>query len=197
MFETTRHRPSAGTWLGYSLLLFFGAIVFVVLLFSLLNGTLVNRLIFPVAGFMPMFKLMWPDAPLGSLWFLSSQSLIAFAHRDPASGLVLWMVEYDTIAFFVYALAAALGGRVLAIPGLSSTTRQLAILGAALMMFGATYGQVAAHCAGATWSGYIALLAMGFDFDARPIFWPLSFGFIGVLVALVAIGRAKAEKAPL
>jgi hypothetical protein len=150
---------------------------------TLLNGGMVNHMLFPIGANISMFQLIWPEQPLGALEFIVTKSLFVFAHKDPRSALNLWTLEYDGITLAIYLLAALLGGRLI------SHARQSAqhspglvrgLLGVTSLVLSFTYMTAIEHCSGATWVGFVSLYGLGFSgFDFYPYYQGV-FALIGL-----------------
>lgn len=150
---------------------------------SLLNGGMVNFMLFPVGANISMFQLIWPEQPLAALEFIATKSLFVFVHKDPRSALNLWTLEYDSITLIVYLFAALLGGRFI------SRARQASqhsaglvrgLLGLILLVLSFTYMTAIEHCSGPTWVGFVSLYGMGFSgFDFYPYYQGV-FALIGL-----------------
>jgi len=149
-----------------SSLLFISFFVVGLIAMTLLNGGMVNHMIFPIGADIAMFQLIWPEQPLVALEFIVTKSLFVFIHQDPRSGLNLWTLQYDSIALVVYIIAALLGGKLI------SNARQTGqynaglipgLLGMALLVIAFTYMTAIEHCSGATWVGFVSLYGMGFS----------------------------------
>lgn len=159
-------------WLSLSAGLFALLMVTALLLVMALNGSVVNHVFSPLEEVLPMFRLVWGDNPPGALAFLANKSLFAFAHLDAHSGLNHWTLQFDALSLIGYAVAALLGGRVIAYGG-RQDGRGLALLLAALtgLVFSVTYASNIAHCAGPTWVGFVTLYGLGFFGFETPIYW--------------------------
>jgi len=73
-------------WLLMSTLLFIGFFVVGLAAMTLLNGGIVNHMLFPVGTDIAMFQLIWQEQPLRALEFIVTKSLFVFIHQDPRSG---------------------------------------------------------------------------------------------------------------
>ncbi len=141
---------------------------------TLLNGGMVNHMLFPIGTDIAMFQLIWQEQPLRALEFIVTKSLFVFIHQDPRSGLNLWTLQYDSITLAVYLFAALLGGRLIrrvrqTTPHNTGLLRGL--LGVVLLVTTFTYMTAIEHCSGATWVGFVALYGLGFgDFEFYPYY---------------------------
>lgn len=149
-----------------SSLLFLCFIISGLLAMPLLNRGIANQVFIPIDTDIGMFRLIWPEQPLGALEFIATKSLFVFAHQDPRSALNLWTLEYDSITLAIYALAALLGGLLI------RNTRETVthntgllrgLLGVASLVIAFTYMTDIEHCAGATWVGFVSLYGLGFS----------------------------------
>lgn len=159
-------------------------------LIMLLNGGLVNRVLTPIAQYQSLFAVLWDDNPLGALRFLLSKTVIAFAHKDPRSGLNLWTYEFDTVSIAVYALVAGFGGRLLlkffAAPRDYLWAAFVGLAGCALVLFSVSYVTAIEHCSGATWAGFVSLYGMGVDEFELYTFWQWLCAGLGCLAIAVS-----------
>ena len=165
-------------------------------LVMMLNGKWLNHALTPVFQYLGMFKLIWPEQPLGAIQFITTKSLFAFAHQDPRSGLNLWTLEYDSITTIIYVLVSAMLGwitvKVLTAvdPRTPKTALTLGVLGAIFLSFSVSYITVIDHCSGATWAGFVMMYGMGFDeFQLYPAYQFISaiIGILGLAVGLMLI----------
>jgi hypothetical protein len=152
--------------LAVSGLLFISFIVVGLVAMTLLNGGMVNVVIFPIGADISMFRLIWPEQPQGALEFIVTKSLIVFIHQDPRSALNLWTLQYDSITLAVYLIAALLGAKL--INGARQTTTHntgllRGLLGMVLLVAAFTYMTAIEHCSGATWVGFVSLYGLGFS----------------------------------
>jgi len=184
-------------WLLVSALVFIIHFGVGLLLVMLLNGNIVNYVLTPIFQYIGIFKLIWPEQPLGALQFLSTKSILAFAHQDPRSGLNLWTLEYDTITLLIFATLSFSYGWILIKyftlkPQMKPVFIIFGIIGTLLSAFSVSYMTDIEHCSGATWVGFVALYGMGFDeFELSPIYqWICAVIGITVLGAsLIATKR--------
>ncbi|MCF6338804.1 MAG: hypothetical protein L3J84_12785 [Gammaproteobacteria bacterium] len=183
-------------WLLMSTLLFIGFFVVGLTAMTLLNGGIVNHMLFPVGTDIAMFQLIWQEQPLRALEFIVTKSLFVFIHQDPRSGLNLWTLQYDSITLVVYLFAALLGGQLI------SRARQTVrhntgllrgLLGVVLLVTAFTYMTAIEHCSGATWVGFVAFYGLGFsDFE----FYPYYQGTLSLLsLGLLTWGFIKQAQA--
>lgn len=194
MDKTVVIHPKNNTkgFLRISGLLFISFFIVGLIVITLLNGGVVNHLLFPIGANISMFQLIWPEQPLGALEFILTKSVFVFAHQDPRSGLNLWTLQYDSITLTVYLLAALLGGHFVnrarqSAQGNAGLLRGL--LGLALLVLSFTYMTAIEHCAGATWIGFVSLYGLGFSgFDFYPYYQGV-FAVIGL--GLLAWGFIK------
>ncbi|HEC19525.1 MAG TPA: hypothetical protein ENI97_09285 [Gammaproteobacteria bacterium] len=166
-------QKSSGHFLLTSILLFISFFLIGLLAMTLLNGGMVNHLLFPLGAELDMFRLIWPQQPMVALELLVTNSLFVFAHQDPRSGLKLWTLDYDAITLAVYLLAALLGGRLIDCARQHQNHRGLSsgLLGMSLLVLAFTYMTAIAHCAGPTWVGFVALYGLGFSgFEFYPYY---------------------------
>ena len=151
-----------------------------------LNGSLVNHILTPVFQFIGVFKLTWPDQPLGSLHFLATKSILVFSHYDPRSALNLWTLEYDFYTLLVFVGVSLVLGRILASRRNDSSTMPprvviAFIISGFLVSFSISYMTVLEHCSGATWVGFVTLYGLGVDeFNLYPIY-QIICAIIGIL----------------
>ncbi len=174
-------------WLSMSALLFVSFFVIGLAAMVLLNGGMVNHMLFPIGADIAMFQLIWQEQPLSALKFIVTKSLFVFIHQDPRSGLNLWTLQYDSITLLVYLFAALLGGQLI------NRARQTAqhntgllrgLLGVVLLVAAFTYMTAIEHCSGATWVGFVAFYGLGFnDFEFYPYYQgTLSLLGLGLLI---------------
>jgi len=147
-------------------LLFISFIVVGLIAMTLLNGGVVNHVIFPIGADISMFQLIWPEQPQGALEFIVTKSLFVFIHQDPRSALNLWTLQYDSITLTVYLLAALLGAKLITggrqtVPYNAGLLRGL--LGVVLLVIAFTYMTAIELCSGATWVGFVSLYGLGFS----------------------------------
>lgn len=183
-----------GTWLALSGMLFLAFIVVGLLLVMAFNGGAVNHLLTPVGSYFSMFRLIWPEQPLGALQFILTKSFIVFAHRDPHSGLNTWTLEYDAVGLAVYALAALGGARLLlplALGGKATPGLGLGLAGVAGLVFSATYMTAVAHCAGPTWAGFVSLFGLGMEDIEQTLLWQVLLGLAGLGLLGYALHRQR------
>lgn len=159
------------------------------------NGNMLNHVLTPIFQYIGVFKLTWPEQPLGSLHFLATKSILVLSHYDDRSALNLWTLEYDFYTLTVY-LAVSLGlGRVLANHRRDSAKvpfRTVIVLyfSAFLISFSMSYMTVLEHCSGATWAGFVTLYGLGLsEFQLYPIYQIICIligilGFAGSLIWL-------------
>jgi len=163
----------------------------------LLNGSMVNHVLTPIFQYTGIFKLIWPEQPIGALQFMTTKSLLAFAHQDPRSGLNLWTLEYDSITLFIFAILSLMLSWILTKyrgkPYAKPAYFVISVIGAILVAFSVSYMTSIEHCSGATWVGFVALYGMGFsEFELFPLYqWICAVtGLIALAWSLTAIKRA-------
>jgi len=174
-------------WLLMSTLLFISFFVIGLVAMTLLNGGVVNHMIFPIGADIAMFQLIWQEQPLSALEFIVTKSLFVFAWQDPRSGFNLWTLQYDSITLIVYLFAALTGGRLIsrARQTPQHNTGQLhGLSGVALLVVAFTYMTAIEHCSGATWVGFVGLYGMGFsNFEFYPYYQGiLTLSGLGLLI---------------
>lgn len=168
----------------------FGALTLILaLLMSALNGALVNNVLFPVNQFLPMFNVLWHDNPTGALQLLANKSLLAVAHFDDYSGLYLWSLEFDALSLAGYFAISGFLARLIAA---RTRPQALSLAGLALIGFAVTWVTAAAHCAGATWAGFVALYGLGVEKFPVNTTWQWLFAGIGVALLIVGARRKPA-----
>lgn len=179
-------KPSVSQWLLLSLAIFALHFVVGLLVVSAINGKMPNHGLTPIFQYFGVFKLIWPEQPLGSLHFMATKSIFVFSHYDTRSALNLWTLEYDFYTLFVY-LAISLGlGRIVAGYWNDKSTinpKQIALFFTcgAMISFSISYMTVLEHCSGATWVGFVSLYGIGInEFDLYPIY-QIIFAIIGIL----------------
>jgi hypothetical protein len=176
-------KKSAKHFLPISGALFISFFVVGLVAITLLNGGVVNHMLFPVGANIAMFQLLWPEQHLAALEFIATKSIFVFAHKDPRSALNLWTLEYDSITLVVYLLAALLGGRFISCAretGQHGAGLIRGLLGLALLVLSFTYMSAIEHCSGPTWVGFVSLYGMGFSgFDFYPYYQGV-FALIGL-----------------
>ena len=138
-------------WLSISALLFVSFFIIGLVAMTLLNGGMINHMLFPIGADIAMFQLIWQEQPLNALEFIVIKSLFVFIHQDPRSGLNLWTLQYDGITLLVYLFATLLGGQLI------NRARQTAqhntgllrgLLGVVLLVTAFTYMTAIEHCSG-------------------------------------------------
>ena len=150
------------------------------------NGNMVNHILTPIYQYIGVFKLTWPEQPLGSLHFLATKSLLVFSHYDPRSALNLWTLEYDFYTVVVYLVVSVMLGRIAARhlndpSGMPLKGVFAFVINAFFVSFSISYMTVLEHCSGATWVGFVALYGMGLnEFELYPIYQIVCV-FIGIL----------------
>ncbi len=179
-------------WLSMSALLFVSFFVIGLAAMTLLNGGMVNHMLFPIGADTTMFQLIWQEQPLSALEFIVTKSLFVFIHQDPRSGLNLWTLQYDSITLIVYLFTALLGGWLIsrARQTVRRNTRLLhGLLGIVLLVTAFTYMTAIEHCSGATWVGFVAFYGLGFsNFE----FYPYYQGTLSLLgLSLLTAGLVK------
>ncbi len=190
-------QKKSNRWLLMNALLFLSFFVIGLAAMTLLNGGVVNHMLFPVGADIAMFQLIWQEQPLSALEFIVTKSLFVFAYQDPRSGFNLWTLQYDSITLTVYLFATLSGGRLI------SHARQMrqhkitgllrGLLGVVLLVTAFTYMTAIEHCSGATWVGFVGLYGLGFsDFE----FYPYYQGALTLLgLGLLIWGFAKQAQA--
>ena len=164
---------------------FLFSVIVGLLLIMLLNGSLVNHILIPIAQYLSLFAILWDENPLGALQFLLTKSVVAFAHKDPRTGLNLWTYEFDSITLIVYALVAGYGGRLLL--KFSNNPRNYrwataaGLTGCALVMTSVSYMTSIEHCSGATWVGFVSMYGMGFNEFELYTYWQWLCASLGLL----------------
>ncbi|MGD8559776.1 MAG: hypothetical protein PVF34_13550 [Gammaproteobacteria bacterium] len=153
----------------------------------LLNGKIVNHVLTPVVQYLGMFKLIWPEQPLGSLQFLATKSLFAFAHNDPRSGLNLWTLEYDSYTVLVYIGVSVMLGWAIshyqqARALVSPAALVLSLTGGIFLSMSISYMTVIDHCSGATWVGFVTLYGLGFDEFELYYAYQITCAVIGIVL---------------
>ena len=190
-----RQKISNRQWLLLSSGIFAMHFAIGLLLVMLANGSLVNHVLTPVFQYFEVFKLTWPEQPLGSLHFLATKSIIVFSNFDPRSSLNLWTLEYDFYTLLVYVLVSLILGRILAnyrvdsinMPGKGVMAYSLS---AFFLSVSISYMTVLEHCSGATWVGFVSLYGLGLnEFELYPIYQIICvligiLGFIGTTIWL-------------
>jgi len=180
-------QEKSGHWLLTAAVLFISFFVVGLAAMTLLNGGVVNHILFPVGADIAMFQLIWQTQPLSALEFIVTKSLFVFAFQDPRSGFNLWTLQYDSITLMVYGLAALAGGRLI------SRARQMpqhnsgllrGLPGIVLLATAFTYMTAIEHCSGATWVGFVGLYGLGFsDFEFYPYYQGvLTLSGLGLLI---------------
>lgn len=173
-------------WLSLSLSVLAAHFILGLIIVMILNGSLVNHILTPAFQFIDVFKLTWPEQPLGSLHFLATKSILVFSHYDPRSALNLWTLEYDFYTLLVYLGVSLLLGRILASYRNDSSTMPFKmviafIISGFLVSFSISYMTVLEHCSGATWTGFVTLYGLGVDeFELYPIY-QIICAIIGIL----------------
>lgn len=145
-----------------------------VILVMILNPGFVNHLLTPVFQYISLFAILWDDNPWGALKFLLNKSLLAFAYKDPRSGLNLWTLEFDSITTLTYITVALVAAWIIQ----SCQPRKLrdpaaifGLVGMGLIAFSVSYMTSIAHCSGPTWVGFVSLYGLGFDeFELYPAY---------------------------
>jgi hypothetical protein len=164
-----------------------------------LNGGVVNHLLTPVFQYTSLFGILWDEKPMGALQFIVTKSVIAFAHKDPRSGLNLWTYEFDTISLFVYLVGALAAGYFLhtALTGgkvFKARSLWLGLAGCALVLASVSYMTSIEHCSGATWVGFVAMYGMGFDeFELYPA-WQWATAVLGLTCLAAAAYAVRQER---
>ena len=152
----------------------------------LANGKMLNHGLTPIFQYIGIFKLTWPEQPLGSLHFLATKSIFVLANFDARSALKLWTLEYDFYTLLVYGLMSLVIGRMIALYILDSSAMPLKALifftiSASFISASLSYMTVLEHCSGATWVGFVALYGLGLnEFELYPIY-QIVFAIIGIL----------------
>ena len=160
--------------------------LFGLLIVIAVNGHSVNHILTPIFQYIGVFKLTWPEQPLGSLHFLATKSILVFSHYDPRSALNLWTLEYDFYTLVIYLAVSLMLGRILAKylndPANMPFKAVIAFaISAFFISFSISYMTVLEHCSGATWAGFVALYGMGLnEFELYPIYQIVCV-FIGIL----------------
>ena len=163
------------------------------------NANMVNHVLTPIFQYIGVFKLTWPEQPLGSLHFLATKSILVFSHYDPRSALNLWTLEYDFYTLFIYLLVSLLLGRVVAkhfndpanMPGKAVIAYAFS---AFFISFSISYMTVLEHCSGATWVGFVALFGLGLnEFQLYPIYQIVCaiIGIAGIAGTIIWINLGK------
>jgi hypothetical protein len=155
-------------WLSVSAIVFVVSLILGLVCVILLNKGNLNHVLTPIFQYFGIFRLIFPDQPIGALQFILSKSLVAFAHKDPRSALNLWTYEFDGITVLVYLLSSLTLGYCFALYLRSENRGSFgplftSIAGAVLLLFSVSYMTVIEHCSGATWAGFVALYGLGFD----------------------------------
>jgi len=185
-------------WLGLSAAILLAHFVVGLLIVMLLNLNFVNHTLTPVFQYLGLFKLTWPEQPLGSLHFLATKSILVFSHYDARSALNLWTLEYDFYTLVVYIVVSLSLGRIMANQRNSSSKLPRNILlsfvvAGFLVSFSMSYMTVLEHCSGATWVGFVTLYGIGLnEFQLFPIYQVICaligiLGFISLLMRVSAI----------
>lgn len=163
-----RQQFDKAQWIRWSLIALGLHFLLGLLLVMLLNGKIVNHSLTPVFQYTGMFSLLWPEHPLGSLHFLATKSVFAFAHNDPRSGLNLWTLEYDSYTLLAFVVLSLILGWIVTSSRQQATSVPAgalvsSITGIVLLAISISYMSVIDHCSGPTWVGFVALYGMGFD----------------------------------
>lgn len=158
-----------------------------IVLIAALNGNLVNHILTPVFQYFSLFSVLWDEKPSGALQFILTKSVVAFAHKDPRSGLNLWTYEFDSITLIIYAIVSLVAAWIIHRFMRSSLTKNaktglaLGLIGCLLLLLSVSYMTSIEHCSGATWIGFVALYGMGFDeFDLYPL-WQWLSASLGII----------------
>ena len=101
-------RPKKSIWLGLSTVLLVIIFISELIIVALLNDGWVNHIRTPVVDYFSLFPLFWMEEPLAALEFISTKSIIMFAHHNVRSDLNIWTLEYDLITLLVYCFSALL-----------------------------------------------------------------------------------------
>jgi len=167
----------------------------------LTNFKPVNHVLTPIFQYVGIFKLTWPEQPLGSLHFLATKSLLVFSNYDSRSMLNLWTLEYDFYTLMVYLGVSLALGRFLAsqqntTPKLPSKIIFSFIFSAFCISFSMSYMTVLDHCSGATWAGFVALYGLGLnEFQLYPIYQVICalIGILGFISLLMRVNAIKSR----
>lgn len=195
-------KPSTGQWLLTSTGVFALHILLGLIIVIAVNGKMVNHGLTPIFQYMGIFKLTWPEQPMGSLHFLATKSIFVLSHFDARSALNLWTLEYDFYTLLVYLAVSLLVGRIVAAYLKDPTILPvkavvLYAVSALFISFSISYMTVLEHCSGATWVGFVALYGLGLnEFELYPIYQIICaiigiLGFLGTFVWL-NLGKNRA-----
>lgn len=186
-------KPSTGQWLLLSVGIFALHFILGLIIVIATNGKMLNHSLTPILQYIGIFKLTWPEQPLGSLHFLATKSIFVLSHFDTRSALNLWTLEYDFYTLVVYVAVSLILGRIVANYSIDSSTMPLKMVIASavslfFMSFSISYMTVLEHCSGATWVGFVALYGLGMDeFQLYPIYQIICaiigiLGFVGTIM---------------
>ena len=183
-------KTSWGQWLLISSVVLAIHFLLGLMIVIAVNGNMVNHALTPIFQYIGVFKLTWPEQPLGSLHFLATKSIIVFSHFDARSALNLWTLEYDFYTLVTYLAVSLVLGRVFAkhFNDSSNMPRKALIafiISAFFTSFSISYMTVLEHCSGATWVGFVTLYGIGLnEFELYPIYQIICacigiLGFVG------------------
>ena len=177
---------SFSQWMLLSLVVLALHFILSLVIVSAINGKMPNHALTPVFQFFGLFKIIWPEQPLGSLHFMATKSIFVLAHVDERSALKLWTLEYDFYTLLVYVVVSLGLGRLIANyqnneAGMPVKPLLLFFMSGAIISFSISYMTVLEHCSGATWVGFVTLYGLGInEFDLYPVY-QIIFAIIGIL----------------
>jgi hypothetical protein len=192
-------KTSWGQWLLLSSAVLALHFLLGLLIVMIVNGKMVNHGLTPIFQYIGVFKLTWPEQPLGSLHFLATKSILVFSHYDARSALNLWTLEYDFYTLVIYVTMSLVLGRVFAKhlndPNNMPLKAVIAfIISAFFTSFSLSYMTVLEHCSGATWVGFVTLYGMGLnEFELYPIYQIIcaGIGILGFTGTLIWLNTSK------
>lgn len=198
MFESLSTQPKLSTrqWLQVSGLLLVFLMCAGLLLIMLLNGGRINHLLTPILQYLSLFKVLWDENVIGAIQFLLSKPLLSFAYQDAKSGLNVWTYDFDSYTVAVYAIAALVGGRLIARQWYYQRTGSkrpiiFGFIGMSLLAFSMSYMSAIAHCSGPTWVGFVSLYGLGLDeFQLYP-FYQILVAIVGIVLLSMGFYKTK------
>lgn len=192
-------KPSTSQWLLCSVGVLVVHFIVGLAIVIAVNGKMVNHALTPIFQYFGIFKLTWPEQPLGSLHFLATKSILVLSHFDPRSALNLWTLEYDFYTLVIYIAISLILGRLAGFYLLDKTLMPAKVLAAFaasafFISFSISYMTVLEHCSGATWVGFVALYGLGLnEFELYPIYQIICaiIGISGFAAAVFWLNHGK------
>jgi len=173
-------------------LILFGLLLAPVALLSGFGG-MPDQFAMPLVEQWPLLEILWASNPGATMQILAHQPLMVFAHGGPASVVPAWRLIFYPVTLAVQIAVAILGAVILCRYDSKEMRRRLISLlpGMAVLVFVATYVQVASCCTGGPrWLLDILLYSLAYNTFDTLVDWQALYSGVAWALPIVQLALA-------